>query len=136
MDHENGSGERLSPSGRAGELKIPATFIPVRRSDFLSPAPPIDGIDIKDISKNLLGFMPLGVLLLLVLRRVSNADIKWLALFAITAGIASSLFIELTQAYIPSRHSSIVDLALNSAGTLLGTGAACALLRRAKTKAD
>lgn len=136
MDHENRRRERLSPSERAVELKIPPTFIPVRRSDFLSPAPSSAGINIKDISRNLLGFMPLGVLLLLVLRRVSNADIKWLALFAITAGIASSLFIELTQVYIPSRHSSIVDLALNSAGTLLGTGAACALLRRAKTKAD
>jgi hypothetical protein len=135
MDQENGRGEPLSASDQAGDLKIPPTFIPVRRSDFLSPAPLIDGFDVKDISKNLLGFVPLGLLLLLVLRRVSNADIKWLVFFAITAGIASSFFVELTQAYIPSRHSSILDLALNSAGTVLGTGAACVLLRRAKRKA-
>jgi VanZ family protein len=40
--------------------------------------------------------------------------------FKAILGIAVSLFIEISQAYLPTRDSSLVDVAMNSAGTIIG----------------
>jgi hypothetical protein len=57
-------------------------------------------------------FVPFGVLALVILRR---------ALLALAAAVALSSAIELTQHWwLPSRHGSIRDVALNVAGTAVG----------------
>ena len=66
-----------------------------------------------DILLNVLGFMPLGVVL--CWRR--RPALLWLAL---AAGFGFSLSLELLQSVIPGRSSSMVDLLSNSFGALSG----------------
>lgn len=70
-----------------------------------------------DTVMNFIGFMPFGVAVAIVLRPRSSGRI---VLLTILAGFALSLAIELTQAWMPSRDSSLRDLLLNTAGAPLG----------------
>ncbi|MBN8486978.1 MAG: VanZ family protein [Burkholderiales bacterium] len=72
-----------------------------------------------DIWANLLGYAPLGALLVLAHRGRGGAPTGsvWLA----AAGCATlSYAMEMAQHLIPGRYPSLLDLALNSAGGLLG----------------
>lgn len=68
-----------------------------------------------DVTRNLLGFVPLGFLAALLLRRRPRA-----LLLATALGFALSLGIELAQTLMIQRVSSVVDLVLNTLGALLG----------------
>ena len=72
-----------------------------------------------DTVVNFIGFMPFGAAVAIVLRssRRSSCRIIFITLFV---GFALSLTIELTQAWMPSRDSSLRDLLLNTAGAPLG----------------
>jgi hypothetical protein len=74
---------------------------------------------VQDSVLNLFGFMPFGFSAALLLRPGIRSK---LTLFLITtlAGFLLSLFIEVVQAWIPSRDSSLRDLLLNTVGTPLG----------------
>lgn len=75
--------------------------------------------DLEDSIVNLLGFIPFGITLALVLRPFFNR--RRMVIFAVTlTGFLLSLVIELTQAWIPSRDSSLHDLLLNTIGGFLG----------------
>lgn len=67
---------------------------------------------------NVLLYLPLGFCLFLWL----NSRCSWRASIPIAAlmGTALSLSIEIVQVYVPGRVSSLTDLTLNSAGTVLG----------------
>lgn len=75
-----------------------------------------------DLWSNFLGYAPLGLLLSLALRRRSG----WLAAVAAAVlGSGLSYGLELAQHFLPLRHPSRLDWALNSAGA--GVGALLAL---------
>ena len=103
-------------------MVIPAVFRPVRREWLGTPGRAFmkSRVMQRDVVKNLLGFMPFGFLLAWVLapsRRV-GAGGRFVIAILVAGGV--SLAIEWAQAYLPSRHSSILDLALNTAGAALG----------------
>ena len=81
-----------------------------------------------DAALNLFGFFPFGFLLasLLASRLIRRPA---LLLLAVTiAGFGLSIGIEITQAWMPARSSDVLDLALNTAGTLGGVLFYCLLL--------
>ena len=80
-----------------------------------------------DAGLNLFGFLPFGFLLasLLASRLIRRPVLLLLAV--ITAGFGLSIGIELTQAWMPARSSALLDLVLNTAGTLGGVLCYCLL---------
>ena len=80
--------------------------------------------DPEDLLLNMAGFVPFGFVLAALLRRRFGRG----AAFVLTSfsGMLLSLLIETRQAWMPSRTSSLLDLILNTAGTLVG--AICLLL--------
>jgi glycopeptide antibiotics resistance protein len=80
--------------------------------------------DKEDLLLNIAGFVPFGfVLAALLRRRFGRGSTFILASFT---GMLLSLLIETQQAWMPSRTSSLLDLILNTAGTVVG--AICLLL--------
>jgi hypothetical protein len=74
----------------------------------------------KDMIVNVLGFVPLGFLLSFW-RNQTNPSGPWRSyLLAVVTGALISLGIEVAQAYIPVRDSSMVDLICNTGGTGIG----------------
>lgn len=71
-----------------------------------------------DMVLNLAGFVPLGFMLVVLLGRRGSARLGWVA--AVGAACLFSLAMELAQAWIPSRDSSMLDWGLNTLGAGLG----------------
>jgi len=73
-----------------------------------------------DIALNLGGFVPLGFLICLCLQKADRRP-AWIGLaWALGVGCLLSLTIELTQLWLPGRESSLLDLAMNTAGSVIG----------------
>lgn len=80
-----------------------------------------------DITSNLLGYLPLG--LLVGLAQLRQGRLVWRALlWATLAGAATSYLMEATQTLLPPRVPSLLDWVLNAAGALLG-GALAGLMQ-------
>lgn len=79
-----------------------------------------------DLVANLLGYLPLGLLLFVAAVRGgrSAAAAAWLAL---AGGMLLSLAMEVLQNFLPQRVASNVDLGLNAAGSAAGLGLGAAL---------
>ena len=75
---------------------------------------------VSDFIINLFGFMPFGFFFSALLFRRRGKFPIYFILITVGAGFLLSLFIEVAQAWLPSRNSSIFDLILNTAGALLG----------------
>ncbi len=71
-----------------------------------------------DVNTNIAGYAPFGFLLALALLRTGSGRSAVPVAFAV--GTLLSLTMEFTQIYLPRRVPSNMDLALNSAGTLVG----------------
>jgi VanZ family protein len=71
-----------------------------------------------DVGANLLGYLPLGLLVVLATIRPRRA-VQALAL-GIALPALLSYAAEVTQHFLPGRHPSLLDLALNAAGGALG----------------
>ena len=71
----------------------------------------------RDLAINLLGFLPLG---LIVAWQRGRSGV----LLGLGAGLALSLVVELGQVFIPGRSSSAIDLVANTLGAGLGAGLA------------
>lgn len=108
-----------------GALVVYGSLFPL--TDWQAPAgarlgfllPPYAGrLILTDLLLNLLVYMPLGLLLALRLRPVLGFGLALLA--ATLLGGLLSLAMEALQMSLPGRVSSILDLATNAAGTLLG----------------
>jgi len=82
--------------------------------------------DAFDVWSNLLGYAPLGALALLAARRTGWA---WTSavLGSVLLGTGLSYATEVTQQFLPGRHPSMKDFALNTAGTALGVACAAGL---------
>ncbi len=74
-----------------------------------------------DLVANLLGYLPLGFLVFTAQMRAGRSAMH-ACTFALLIGCGLSLSMELTQNCLPSRVSSNVDVAFNSAGAAMGVG--------------
>lgn len=83
-----------------------------------------------DIIINLLGFIPFGYFLAQWFNQVARRSIYGAIVAAVLCGFLLSLFIEVFQAYLPTRCSSLTDLVCNTVGTFIGA----ALLRYTATR--
>jgi hypothetical protein len=72
-----------------------------------------------DFIVNFIGFMPFGFLLSCLLLSQGLSGKKTLFI-TLSAGALFSLFIELAQVFIPTRHSQLSDLFLNTFGAFCG----------------
>ncbi|MGA1871752.1 MAG: VanZ family protein [bacterium] len=80
----------------------------------------VNGNFIEDSILNLFGFVPLGFFLMIAFMRFSNSHKTYGLFLVVSFGFLLSLFIECSQSMIPSRSSSLLDLILNTIGTLIG----------------
>jgi VanZ family protein len=104
-------------SGNGHALQIPdgRVFVAPGFADLeLSPT------SATDLLINLLGFVPFGFLLSLWLSSRGNTRFNLLVVCFCSALLSAS--IELSQAWIPTRDSSLLDFLLNTVGTLAGVG--------------
>jgi VanZ family protein len=106
--------------GQPANLIIPKRFKPYKRA-FLEEPSSLKEIwtNIGDILINLLGFVPLGFLLSGYLNR-RNCSGKSVFVVAIVVGAIVSLVIEVLQAFLPTRDSSMTDVIANTLGTAIG----------------
>jgi VanZ family protein len=81
-----------------------------------------------DVAFNLIGYMPLGLLVCFAVVRSEGSFFAGWGL-AVLVGCALSLLLELLQHFLPSRVPSNVDWALNSVGAALGATLALAVFR-------
>ncbi len=78
-----------------------------------------------DVVANVLGYMPLGFLLVLSALRTDHT--RYAVRLASMAALVLSLLMESFQVYLPNRVPSNLDLLLNSAGAALGASSAWTL---------
>jgi len=76
--------------------------------------------NLMDVAINFLGFVPFGFILTAWLRFSKYISAPIAFWIAILSGFCISLAIELTQAYLPMRDSSLLDVISNTLGTLAG----------------
>ena len=73
---------------------------------------------LRDMRINIIGFIPLGFLLLVT---IYSTPPSWPPIFlAFLGGTMISLMVEILQAFLPTRTSSLTDLIFNTFGTALG----------------
>lgn len=110
-------------SGNQNHLFIPSTFKALKRTFFSSP---IEDFKLTwnyfiDIAVNLFGFIPFGYFVFGYLYTSKKQySITGMALLTILIGFGISFAIEFTQAYLPTRSSSLTDLINNTVGTAIG----------------
>ena len=74
-----------------------------------------------DFSTNVIGFMPLGYLLMSLITKSSGKFRPTITFFGILLfGVLVSFLIEICQYFIPGRSSSLFDVAANGSGNLFG----------------
>jgi len=103
-------------------LTMPETFSPVQRKILFTQW---HGIRwnlplFQDVSVNILGFIPAGFFFAAYLFRKPGRKRLNGYVNVILLGMGLSLLIELIQAWLPTRDSSLVDVVCNTAGTVLG----------------
>ena len=120
-DFNEGGGSKIyNEIGSPPDLEIPAAFnIPHKPrlrsvTDDFAPNWSYAG----DLAVNVLGFVPLGILLCRCWRRSKGK--KQSVVYTILIGAALSLTIELLQFYVPRRNSGMTDIMTNALGTWLG----------------
>jgi VanZ family protein len=111
------------------QLIIPAIFQPVHQELLIPPWKDLsyNRPDYSDIVVNVLGFLPFGFCFFLHRRSLGPDQWAVNALLVVLAGAVVSLTIEVIQAWLPNRTSSVSDLLANTAGTLLGVALAIAI---------
>jgi hypothetical protein len=119
---ERGGGQILDHSGNQNHLQIPANFHRLRKIILGMPAKDqwFSHSNLMDITINIAGFAPFGFILSAWLRKthgLSATLVFWITIFL---GVCLSLSIELTQIYLPTRDSSLLDVLSNTLGSAAG----------------
>ena len=88
---------------------------------------------IKDMGMNIVGFVPLGLLLMFSFnyQSLTASPFRFIGL-VLLSGIAVSFIIEICQAYLPTRNSSLLDLIFNALGMGFGVFVALVLIKLRK----
>lgn len=116
---DEGQGKRIySKLGDGLDLNVPARIKVLQTKAFSWPQWEDLGSPnrVKDILINFAGFIPLGFLLITTLSRLEGFRVRRTLLIALIGSFLFSLGIELVQVWIPFRHSSLLDLILNTLG--------------------
>jgi VanZ family protein len=113
----------LDHAGRNRDLEIPLRMQVLKRESL---APPRYNFTfsiffIKDTIINFVGFIPFGFILVATLLRYGAAIKKHAFLITVVFCFFVSFSLEILQAWIPSRSSSMLDLVLNTLGGFAGT---------------
>ena len=74
----------------------------------------------EDVMINLMGFIPFGFFLNAIFAKAGSGFERYGVLMTVVICFFVSLFIEVYQAWIPSRSSDVLDLVLNTLGGMLG----------------
>lgn len=88
--------------------------------------PAVLQVEHPDVVLNVLGYVPLGCLLVLVLVRWLHESTAWLV--AIAIAISTSFTIEVLQNFLPMRYPSSVDIVTNFIGASIGATFAIVVL--------
>jgi hypothetical protein len=109
-------------SGDRRHLLMPVTFQPLRRTILGAPEKDqwFSRGNLMDVAINALGFAPFGFFLAAWLRFSNNNSAPVAYWIAITLCFCISIAIELTQAYLPMRDSSLLDVISNTLGAVAG----------------
>jgi VanZ family protein len=102
-------------------LELPAVY-EVPHKLPLAGSPDVSQVwrrDARDTVVNVLGFLPVGLLAWLA-GGGAGLGLRWLGVLG--SGLALSLTIETGQIWLPERVSSVIDLACNGLGSVLGGG--------------
>lgn len=112
----------LDHSGREQHIEIPSEMRILQKAILELPWKKVrfNSSFIRDTIINLVGFIPLGFFLTASLIVLGGTFNKHRILIAISVCFMVSLIIEISQAWIPSRSSQMLDLALNTLGGLIG----------------
>ncbi len=120
---EHNNNEKISDHSDAhNDLLIPARFYPLRRIILGLPQEGewFSRWNLMDISVNILGFIPFGFFLSVWLQQTNKVSSSLVYGITLFLGFCLSLGIELTQAYLPTRDSSRLDVISNAVGTTAG----------------
>ena len=119
---EHGGDQILDRSGSRNHLLMPATFKPVHRIILIAPWNEswFSLSYLTDFVINILGFMPFGFFVTAWLWRAKNLPAPRVYGICILLGFCMSLAIEIVQAYLPTRGSSVIDVVSNTLGTAAG----------------
>ena len=118
-----GAGQQVSDhSPNQHHLFIPSEYVVLYKTVLGSSRSvvPRDWYAARDIVLNLLGFVPFGFLTFIYYRGASTGQWLRTIIIATLTGATLSLVIEIGQVWLPTRHSSLLDLALNTAGSGFG----------------
>ena len=118
-----GAGQQVSDhSPNQHHLFIPSEYVVLDKTVLGTSrsAIPRDWYAAKDIVLNLLGFVPFGFLTFIYYRGASTGQWLRTIIIATLTGATLSLVIEIGQVWLPTRDSSLLDLALNTAGSGFG----------------
>jgi len=109
-------------SGARRELTIPQAYLVLRKTFLAFPEVrwPLSRPELNDVVVNLFGFVPLGVLFYRYRRLVVGSKMLSALILTTLTGAMLSLTIETGQAWLPARDSTLADVALNTAGMLVG----------------
>ncbi len=118
-----GSGESVyNKDGPPHTLVIPEAFRPLKRP-ILSMSKKMFEFSrstILDMLLNILGFIPYGFILAIGIAQFWYKSKRQVLIVTLLLGSMTSFSIEILQIYLPSRDSSIMDVVLNTVGTVLG----------------
>lgn len=106
-----------------GEIEIPKIFSPLRPAVFAIPNLQDMKADwfLKDLLRNIAGFLPLGFIACIILLRNRSAHGYVITIQIALLGALLSLGIEAVQIALPMRISSLSDLYLNVIGAWIGS---------------
>jgi hypothetical protein len=109
-------------SGSSHDLMIPRVFQPLHRTVLEMPEKGFffSRSNLNDIAINILGFMPFGFFVSAWLRLAKNISAARAYGITLSVGFCLSFAIEVTQVYLPTRDSSLMDVISNTIGTALG----------------
>ena len=105
-------------------LAMPDTITPVQRKILSLPEEYLRSnvSFVQDYTVNILGFIPAGFFFAAFLVKATRKKRTVAYLIALLLGVGLSLFVEISQAWLPMRDSSLVDVACNAAGAVFGIG--------------
>jgi VanZ family protein len=122
FEDRDGDVARNRAGGRL-PLSIPRSFRPIKMILLELPDPKelITRPNIIDIFINIFGFIPFGILVTTLLKtKLGDRSTFRMIFLLILAGGVFSLCIEILQAFLPNRFSSLLDVITNVLGTLIG----------------
>ena len=122
MFNEKAGEKALDRSGGNYHLEIPSRMKILKRELLLAPwyGFRFNRSFVVDIAINILGFIPFGFFLSATFVSRGGFVEKHNRLITVLTCLAISLFIEITQAWMPSRSSQMLDVILNTLGAWLG----------------